>query len=1192
MDAENTITNKTVPTPPTPTSLVKTVKSAFNARLLTLEYNNSKIECLVPETFLKEAFEQLQHKVKQFLKVNIAFKFNIVLSAVYAKQNLMDLENTAVELKYFPTDTKEVFDIKCYEELFKENINSIVRQTEEFQCKGGSWSIVQLIKLELNLYRYQPLKGSSYIPLPSNIVKRHAIINVKNKDIYCFKWALMAAIADLGQRPNKYNVGNNINCEIIKFKGYTLNFKGLSFPLKLNDISIFEDNNPNISINVFGYDKDTNKIVGPYYRRKAKRSKHINLLFLQDKSNSHYVWIKNMSSQQQHTSAALALLLLHCCSRSAFDLFESMSNRIIEDSSFADTWGPLKTDFNKHTDGQADRRTWFNRLLLKSQLTQNPRKLYICDDCLQHYNEKNRLEEHFQNDCQKIVNIPKKDNTILEFKNCDKTIDVPFVIYANSNYIYENLETRSNPKPYAFCYFIKCNFNETLDKLRCFKGHNAAGEFVKSLIKDVNYFYSNYLTKLKPIKQNLNETENLEFLKNDKCHICLDKINKEDKVKSFCHLSGQYRGPAHYFCIMNFKLLSFFPVIFHNFTALDCEIFVKEFYSFDNEPINFISQNKNDYILLTKIINTDIGAKIEIRFLDSFRFLPKKLADLVKDLKIQDFKIIKSMFPNDDLKFNLLIRKGVFPFDYLNSWEKLNDTCLPNREQFYNQLNELECSLEDYKHAQDIWTTFKCKILQDYLIMHLKTNVMLQTDVFEYFRRICKCSYSLDPCHYYTAEELSWDAMLKITKFRFASLTDKTMISFLQKGLRGDVAVCSQRYATANNKYLKDYNDQLPAKYLIQFENDNLYDWAMSQVLPERDFKWLTDVEKFSLDSLTNDDKYGYILEVDLKYPQEVHDLHNSLPFCCEKKTFLDFKEEKLLVDLNDKHKYIIYHKNLQQCLKHGLKLLKIHRILKFKQSNWLEKYIIINAKGKTNFEKYVFKLLNKALYNKIMEKRYKDTTIKVFNKWENEARKAGVRAYVAKAEFRNAHIFEENLVAIELDNTYSYYKPIYLEFIILELIKWKMYNFHYDCMMPKFNDNIQLNYMDANVLIYTITMDDFYKDLNFLQNLDFKVNEKIFLKYYIGLRSKMYSLKIVQSEENVCKNGIISLTNLKYCFSNKTLNCLPFSEFNSKLHNLYSELFRDESSKYLDNKRIIYYDNINTLSRGHYKNDDCVMSE
>ncbi|XP_046806306.1 uncharacterized protein LOC124419769 [Lucilia cuprina] len=1085
MDAEKTITNKTVPTPPPPTSLVKTVKSAFNARLLTLEYNNSKTECLVPETFLKEAFEQLQHKVKKFLKVNIAFKFNIVLSAVYAKQNPKDLENTAVELKYFPTDTKEVFDIKCYEELFKENINSIVRQTEEFHGKCGSWSIVQLIKLELNLYRYQPLKGSSYIPLPSNIVKRHAIINVKNKDIYCFKWALMAAIADLGQRPNKYNVGNNISCEIIKFKGYNLNFKGLSFPLKLNDISIFEDNNPNISINVFGYDKETNKIVGPYYRRKAKRSKHINLLFLQDKSNSHYVWIKNMSR------------------------------------------------------------------LLKSQLTQNPRKLYICDDCLQHYNEKNRLEEHFQNDCQKIVNIPKKDNTILEFKNCDKTIDVPFVIYANSTYIYENLETRSNPKPYAFCYFIKCNFNETLDKLRCFKGHNAAGEFVKSLIKDVNYFYSNYLTKLKPIKQNLNETENLEFLKNDKCHICLDKIN-------------------------------------------NCEIFVKEFYSFDNEPINFISQNKNDYISLTKIINTDIGAKIEIRFLDSFRFLPKKLADLVKDLKIQDFKIIKSMFPNDDLKFNLLIRKGVFPFDYLNSWEKLNDTCLPSREQFYNQLNELECSLEDYKHAQDIWTTFKCKILQDYLIMHLKTNVMLQTDVFEYFRRICKCSYSLDPCHYYTAEELSWDAMLKITKFRFASLTDKTMISFLQKGLRGDVAVCSQRYAKANNKYLEDYNDQLPAKYLIQFENENLYDWAMSQVLPERDFKWLTDVEKFSLDSLTNDNNYGYILEVDLKYPQEVHDLHNSLPFCCEKKTFLDFKEEKLLVDLNDKHNYIIYHKNLQQCLKHGLKLQKIHRILKFKQSNWLEKYIIINGKGKTNFEKYVFRLLNKALYNKIMEKRYKDTTIKVFNKWENEARKAGVRAYVAKAEFRNAHIFEENLVAIELDNTYSYYKPIYLEFIILELIKWKMYNFHYDCMMPKFNDNIQLNYMDANVLIYTITMNDIkiYKDLKFLQNLDFKVNEKIFLKCYIGLRSKMYSLKIVQSGENVCKNGIISLTNLKFCFSNKTLNCLPFSEFNSKLHNLYSELIRDESSKYLDNKRIIYYDNINTLSRGHYKNDDCVMSE
>ncbi|XP_046806281.1 uncharacterized protein LOC124419759 [Lucilia cuprina] len=1110
-----TITTTTLPQE----GLVKIIKSAFNSRLLTLAYDNLKPECLVPERFLKEACKSLRPAVDSFLKKHFAFKYNIVLYATYAKLNLKDLENTVVELKHFQTDIKYVFDIKSYDELFAQNIENIIRQTEEFPGNGGSWTLVQLIKMELNLQRYQPLKGSSYIPLPLKIHLKKACINVKNNDVYCFKWAILAALAEVRKDAcytSKYKV-HNISSDIIRIKNYSLNFKGLSFPLKLNDISIFEENNRDISVNVFCYDEENQKIVGPYYKRRARKAKHINLLFIEERngeeSNSHYAWIKNMSR------------------------------------------------------------------LLRNQKTAFEGKIFVCDDCLQHFHKKDKLEEHINNDCQSIVNIPKRDKSILEFKNCDKTLDVPFVIYANSSYIYEKSEIENTSKPYAFCYYIKCNFNQNLDKLCCFKAPNATAEFIKSLIKDVNYFYCNFLTKLKPVKnQNLCVSEQLDFLENNKCHICSDEINKEDKVKSYCHTTGKYRGPAHYFCIVNFKLLNFFPVIFKNFSKHDYQLFAKELYSFDNEAANITAQYNDSYISLAKTINTDIGAKIEIRLLDSSRFMPNKLADLVKTMKIKDFKIIKSMFPNDENKFNLLIRNAIFPYNYLNSMEKLSDTCLPGREEFYNHLSEKECSLEDYKHAHDIWSTFKCKTLQDYLVMYLKSNVILLADVFENFRGVCKSSYSLDPCHYYTAEELSWDAMLKITKIKFPLITDKTKLTFLQKGLRGDVAVCAKRHAIANNKYLDDYNDQMPAKYLIQFKDNSWYEWAMSQVLPQSDFEWLTVNENFSLDSLTNDHKYGYILEVELKYPQEVHDLHNSLPFCSEKKALNDSKEEKLFADLNHKYNYVIYYKNLQQCLKHGLKLERIHKILKFKQTNWLKSYITLNSNGKTCFEKHVFKLLTNALYNKIIEKRYKDTIIKFVNKWESEGKKMGIRAYIAKPEFKNVHIFGENLVAVELDNTYSYYNSIYLEFILLELFKWKMYNFHYDCMMPKYNKNLELNYIDANVFIYTITIKDIYNDLCLLKN--FKINGKAILKEFIGLRSKMYSLKIIKNFNN--NKNINCLSNLKYCFLNKTLNNLPISVFNSKLHNLYIELLKDKYSRYLDNKRIMYLDNIHTLAKGY----------
>ncbi|XP_065354938.1 uncharacterized protein LOC135949335 [Calliphora vicina] len=1109
---------------------VNMLKSAFNKRVLTLSYDNVNEECLLPEVFLQEACGQLKTEVDSYLKVNYALKFNLELHALYGKPDMEDLEKSLLHVQTFPTKMKDIFDIKDFEEAFSAEIDKIIQNTEEFQTRDSGWTLVQLIKVELNLNKYQPLKGSSYIPLPRPIFLKKACLNVKNKDNYCFKWAVLSAIANINRNSSRTSAYKlNICSKTINCNGYCLDFKGLQFPLKLNDIAIFEENNPTISINVFGCEPENYKVVGPYYKTKGKKAKHINLLFLQENTNGHYVYIKNMSR------------------------------------------------------------------LLRQQTTLHRRKVFICDDCLQHFLVKEELDKHIENECRNTVNVPKKDRSILEFKNNEKTTDVPFVIYANSSYIFQSNHT-TIPQPYAFSYFIKCSFNNDLDKLRCFKGPNSPEKFIKSLIEDVNYLYSNYFTKSKPISSDLTEQENLDFMKNDSCHVCSEVISEHDKVKDHCQFSGKYKGPAHYFCIFNKKLLTFFPVIFQSFSAYDCQLFVNEFNNIDSGSINIIPKNKDSCISLSKTINSDIGVKLEIRFLDSFSFIPSKLADVVKHLTINDLNTFKSMYPDDLSKFNLLIKKAVFPYNYIDSVEKLSDTCLPSRDKFYNKLRQTECSLEDYKHAEAIWAKFECKTLKNYLILHMKTDVLLLTDVFQNFRSICKRTYGLDPCHYYSTAGFSWDAMLKTTKIKLCLLTDKSIISFLQKGIRGAVTQCPQRHSIANNKYLSDYKDQLPSKYIMHYEANNLYDWAMSQALPVGDFKWLSNVENFSLDSIPNDSNTGYILEVDLEYPKEIHDKHNSLPFCSDMKTPPQATEKKLVLDLNHKSEYVIYYKNLQQCLKHGLKLKKIHRILKFKQKDWLKKFISLkDATNLNSFGKYVYKILNYAVYDRAMGEGDKSTTIKLVNKWESDGKRLGARALIAKHEFNCIHIFDEDTVGVELDNIYSYYKPIYLEFTILELMKWKMYNFHYDNMMPKYNSNIELNYIDVNSFIYTIKTEDVYKD--FKDQLSFADTgydvgkKKVMLKEFVALRSKMYCIKSANFKEtinvdceksNSCKDS--SLSEHKYCLYNKKIHYVTINAFSRKLHTLYCTLFKDISSSYLDNKRYTCHDNINTLAWGHYK--------
>ena len=209
-----------------------------------------------------------------------------------------------------------------------------------------------------------------------------------------------------------------------------------------------------------------------------------------------------------------------------------------------------------------------------------------------------------------------------------------------------------------------------------------------------------------------------------------------------------------------------------------------------------------------------------------------------------------------------------------------NCVSLPPRESFYSSLTGNTISESDYAHAENVWKRFSIRTLGEYSDLYLKIDVLLLADIFENFRDKCIESYGLDPAYYYTLPGYTWDAMLKYTNVTFELLTDIDMVLFVERGIRGGLSQCSNRYAHANNKYMQSYDSLKPSSYLMYFDVNNLYGWAMCQPLPYADFQWVSNILNFDVSSITLDSPTGYILEVDLEYPQHLHDAHTDLPFC------------------------------------------------------------------------------------------------------------------------------------------------------------------------------------------------------------------------------------------------------------------------------------------------------------------------
>ena len=304
----------------------------------------------------------------------------------------------------------------------------------------------------------------------------------------------------------------------------------------------------------------------------------------------------------------------------------------------------------------------------------------------------------------------------------------------------------------------------------------------------------------------------------------------------------------------------------------------------------------------------------------------------------------------------------------MDSWDRFEETKLPPKDSFYSTLSMSGVSETDYEHGRKVWREFGINNIGEYHDLYLKTNVILLTNVFEAFRNVCLNNYGLDPAHLYTAPGLAWKACLKKTGIRLELLLDPDMLLMFERRIRGGIMQSVHRWAVANNPYMgSEYDPKTPTKYLQYLDANNLYGWAMSQPLPTGGFRWV-DVSLDEINELVNHKDHGYLLEVDVAYPRELHDYHNDLPFMCGRMKINGV--EKLVPNLYYKKRYVIYIRALKQALDHGLVLEKIHRAIEFKQSAWVKEYIDFNTKlrtaAKNDFEKDFYKLMNNSVFGKL----------------------------------------------------------------------------------------------------------------------------------------------------------------------------------------------------------------------------------
>ena len=611
----------------------------------------------IPRHGPREFMQMARRDILKLMRENRQTRVRMILNCEMTRKELFS-ESTQILNTFFHSETVENLEGTNESVIYDRSIQTIEERIQNFNQRGSNWRFQGVLSLDVHFTDFQPLRGSTFLPLPRKIKTKKAVINMKNDDDQCFKWSVVRARHPVDVHPERIT-------KELKDQSERLDWSGLKFPVKLDNIVIFEKFNPSISINVFGFEG----VVYPLRLSKSKRTQIVNLLLISDGEKQHYCLFKSLSR-----------------------LLSSQVSGHKESISFC------LNCLNHFPNGE---------------------KLKIHEEyCL-----KNQAIRIGMPEKESLVTFIQHNRSIkvpfvvyADFEAFTEEIPI-----SEQNEKFSFTQKYQKHKPSGFCFKIVCfderyNQKPVLFRARS-EDEDVSAIFVEMLERDIKRIQEKFDFSKKMI---FSFKDKDDFEKAEICWICQKKFGEsEKKVRDHCHFTGKYRGAAHVKCNLQFKKTKFTPVIFHNLSGYDAHLFVKNLGKSEGN-IKCIPNNEEKYISFSKDIvvgeyvnkkGEKVEVKHEIRFLDSFKFMASSLESLVGNLGLEKLIQTKKEFGE---KVKLISRKGIYPYDYMNGIKKFSEEKLPQKEEFFSKLNDCGISDEDFDHAQRIWKEFGMKNLGEY----------------------------------------------------------------------------------------------------------------------------------------------------------------------------------------------------------------------------------------------------------------------------------------------------------------------------------------------------------------------------------------------------------------------------------------------------------------------------------------------
>ena len=409
-----------------------------------------------------------------------------------------------------------------------------------------------------------------------------------------------------------------------------------------------------------------------------------------------------------------------------------------------------------------------------------------------------------------------------------------------------------------------------------------------------------------------------------------------------------------------------------------------------------------------------------------------------------DLKILQRGFPD---KWKYLTKKLAYPYEYFNGidvYEKPVDNL--KKEDYFSKLKNGYLDDTEIERTKEIFQKYDIKNGEQQTEINLKSDVLLLACVFEKFKKVSVNEYAINPLYCVSLPGYTWQCGSKYTGINLQTLQDKDLILTLENIIRGGTSSV-MRY-----RYVK--SDEV--KKILYVDANNLYGHSMSEPSPYDEIKCDNNVKLEGILNTLDDSGIGNFIEVDLTYSDNIKEKRKTLPFAPVNKKinpddFSDYMKEikpetynqtkKFICDWSDKKNYLVHYRMLKVFIRHGMIVMKIHSVVSFKQSKWLEKYISFNTqkrnKSKNDFEKDFYKLLNNAFYGKTMENDRNRLKIKFVKKNDyreiiKQQSKLTFSGIYKSYENCGSYTFKQNVILMN--------KPIYLGFSVLELSKLLMY--------------------------------------------------------------------------------------------------------------------------------------------------------